>query len=183
VGPLVAVKRERRFAVRSNSPAKTRQLGSALGRVLRPGDFVGLVGDLGAGKTEFVRGVARGARVPKEEVASPTFAIVYPYGGRIPIHHADLYRLADEDELYATGLADLIGGESAMLVEWIDRLWSAAPADRLEIRFTAPASDARHLEIIATGSSSGALLNAWRRALQPANPSATSAASARRPRR
>jgi tRNA threonylcarbamoyladenosine biosynthesis protein TsaE len=132
--------------------------------VLRPGDFVGLVGDLGAGKTEFVRGVAAGAGVPGDEVASPTFAIVYPYRGRIPLHHADLYRLSDEDELYATGLSDLIGGETALLVEWIDRIWSAAPGDRLEVRLTARSARARRLDASATGPSSRALLHAWMRA-------------------
>ncbi|HEX4621756.1 MAG TPA: tRNA (adenosine(37)-N6)-threonylcarbamoyltransferase complex ATPase subunit type 1 TsaE [Myxococcaceae bacterium] len=148
----------------ARSPAKTRRLGAALGRVLRPGDFVGLVGDLGAGKTEFVRGVAAGAGVPVDEVASPTFAIVYPYRGRIPLHHADLYRLSDEDELYATGLSDLMGGESALLVEWIDRIWSAAPKDRLEVRLTVRGAHARRLDASATGSSSRALLDAWIRA-------------------
>ena len=91
----------------SPSPEETHRLGVKLGQLLQPGDFVGLIGDLGAGKTHLVRGVAEGAGVAHSEVASPTFAIVYPYDGRIPLYHADLYRLADYEELYATGFMDL----------------------------------------------------------------------------
>jgi tRNA threonylcarbamoyladenosine biosynthesis protein TsaE len=117
----------------SRSARATFELGARLGRALRPGDVVALSGDLGAGKTQLVRGACRGARVPEREVASPTFAIVATYRGRIPVHHADLYRVADEDELFATGFFDLLGGEGAVLVEWADRLPSALPAERLEI--------------------------------------------------
>ena len=102
------------------SPEQTHALGVRLGALLAPGDFVGLVGQLGAGKTHFVRGVAEGAGVAPGEVSSPTFAIVHPYQGRFPLHHADLYRLKDEDELYATGFFDLLGPDSAMLVEWLE---------------------------------------------------------------
>jgi len=150
--------------VTSTSPEQTRALGIRLGELLEPGDFVGLVGDLGAGKTHFVRGVAEGAQVPKSQVASPTFAIVYPYeGGRIPLFHADLYRLADYDELYATGFMDLIG-EGAMLVEWIDKVPEAMPPDRLLLTIEVPnegPEDVRTIRAEATGARAKALLTEW----------------------
>lgn len=133
------------------SPAAMRRLGACLGRLLEPGDFIGLIGDLGAGKTVFVRGLAEGAGVPSSEVASPTFAIVYPYRGRIPIHHADLYRLADEEELYATGFFDLLG-QGAMVVEWIDRVPQAMPEDRLVVTLTRTSERARRVTLEARGA-------------------------------
>lgn len=146
----------------STSPAQTRALGVALGALLQPGDFVGLIGDLGAGKTELSRGIAEGAGVPKSEVASPTFAIVYPYKGRITLFHADLYRLADEEELYATGFFDLVnGGEGAFLVEWIDKVPAAMPVDALEVRIEAPDLDRRLLNLTAGGARSARLLAEW----------------------
>ena len=145
-----------RFAARraSRSARATSALGERLGRLLAPGDVVALVGELGAGKTQLVRGACRGAGVPAREVASPSFAIVASYRGRIPIHHADLYRIGDEDELYATGFFDLVGGEGALLVEWADRVPGALPSERLEIRMShdARAPDVRHLEVAGTGS-------------------------------
>jgi tRNA threonylcarbamoyladenosine biosynthesis protein TsaE len=145
--------------LRSRSAAHTRALGAALGRALQPGDFVGLVGDLGAGKTELVRGVALGAGVAEGTVSSPTFAIVYPYEGRIPLFHADLYRVADADELYATGFADLVGG-GAVLVEWLDRVWSAAPSEILliEMKPIRGSAKARVLRVTARGSRPASLL-------------------------
>lgn len=146
----------------SDSPEVTRALGVALGRLLQPGDFVGLIGDLGAGKTELSRGVAEGAGVPKSEVASPTFAIVYPYQGRITLYHADLYRLADEEELYATGFFDLINaGEGAFLVEWIDKVPTAMPPEALELRLDAPDVDRRRIHATARGARPVALLEDW----------------------
>jgi tRNA threonylcarbamoyladenosine biosynthesis protein TsaE len=146
----------------SGSAERTYALGEALGRVLRPGDFVGLEGELGAGKTQLARGVAEGAQVPHGQVASPSFAIVYPYRGRLPLYHADLYRLADEDELYATGYFDLLeGGDGALLVEWIDRIPSAAPDERLWIRFEVLGEDRRAFHCEATGPRHCALLDEW----------------------
>ncbi len=143
----------------TRSPRATFDLGIRLGRMLHPGDVVALVGELGAGKTQLVRGICRGAEVPEAEVASPTFAIVATYRGRIPVHHADLYRLADEDELYATGFADLFGGEGALLVEWADRIPSALPRERLEIHLAHDddAPNVRHVAITGTGSRHAAL--------------------------
>ncbi len=148
-------------AVRSASPEETHRLGVRLGELLQPGDFIGLIGDLGAGKTHLVRGVAEGAHVPRDEVASPTFAIVYPYRGRIPLHHADLYRIADQDELYATGFMDLIDGESAMLVEWLDRVPEAAPREYLRLTLRPTAEETRELRAEAFGRRPAELLAAW----------------------
>lgn len=145
----------------SDSPSRTHALGVALGEALRPGDFVGLSGELGAGKTHFVRGVAEGAGVAARDVSSPTFAIVHPYRGRLLLHHADLYRLTDADELYATGFHELAGGEGAMLVEWIDQVPEAAPADALLIRLTPTAEERRAIEVRATGPNAAALLTRW----------------------
>ncbi len=138
----------------SRSAAATRALGRRLGALLRPGDVVALEGDLGAGKTELVRGACAGARVPLEEVSSPSFAIVATYRGRLPVHHADLYRIADEDELYGTGFGDLVGGEGALLVEWADRIPGALPRERLEIRMAhrEEGASVRRLELVGSGA-------------------------------
>jgi tRNA threonylcarbamoyladenosine biosynthesis protein TsaE len=145
----------------TRSARRTAQLGERLGRALAPGDVVALVGELGAGKTQLVRGVCAGAGVPAREVASPTFAVVATYHGRIPVHHADLYRLADEDELHATGFMDLLGGPGAVLVEWADRIPDALPRERLEIRLDhlrSPSS--RRITLRATGARHAALARA-----------------------
>lgn len=120
--------------LRLSSPNATKALGVKMAGLLREGDFVGFQGELGAGKTLLVRALCDALGVPKEQVASPTFAIVYPYsGGRIRVHHADLYRVESYDELYATGFMDLVGGPSALLVEWIDKVPEAAPPEWLRV--------------------------------------------------
>jgi tRNA threonylcarbamoyladenosine biosynthesis protein TsaE len=145
-----------------HSPEETQALGVRLGRVLGPGDFVGLVGALGAGKTHFVRGVAEGAGVDPAIVASPTYAIVTTYpGARLTLHHADLYRLRDAAELEATGFHDLDDGFTAMLVEWIDQIPGAAPRDHLRLTFRHEGPEARTLEIEPRGPRAARLVEAW----------------------
>jgi tRNA threonylcarbamoyladenosine biosynthesis protein TsaE len=162
-------RRARRVLV-TRSAAETAALGARLGRALRPGDLVALVGDLGAGKTQFVRGACRGARVPAGEVSSPSFAIVATYGGRIPIHHADLYRIGDVDELYATGFFDLVGGAGATLVEWADRVPGALPEERLTVtlRHDDRRPDVRRIELLGVGERHGALAAQLGTARRPA---------------
>jgi tRNA threonylcarbamoyladenosine biosynthesis protein TsaE len=145
----------------SESPEQTHRLGVKLGELLQVGDFVGLIGDLGAGKTHLVRGVAEGAHVKRSEVASPSFAIVYPYQGRIPLYHADLYRIADFDELYATGFLDLVGGDGAVLVEWLDRIPEAAPREYLRVTLRPTEEDVRELHAEAFGRRPAELLALW----------------------
>lgn len=151
---------ERRFT--SRSPEETFALGVRLGKALEPGDFVGLVGELGAGKTQLVRGVAFGAGVESSEVSSPSFAVVYPYRGRIPLFHADLFRVADYDELYATGFTELASSSGAVLVEWLDRVPEAAPPDLLLLRFELGEGDQdREIAVRAFGARAASLLRLW----------------------
>ena len=148
--------------VQLDSPEATHALGARLGALLQPGDFVGLVGELGAGKTQLVRGVASGAGVAAGEVASPTFAIVYPYQGRVLLYHADLYRLESEDELYGTGFSDLVtAGDGAVLVEWVEKVPGATPRDWLRVELRHAGGDARELTATALGPRAEALRRAW----------------------
>ncbi|AKU91625.1 tRNA (adenosine(37)-N6)-threonylcarbamoyltransferase complex ATPase subunit type 1 TsaE [Vulgatibacter incomptus] len=140
------------MTVNLEGSARTRALGRRIADLLRPGDFVGLVGELGAGKTLLSRSICEALGVPRERIASPTFAIVHPYdGGRIPIHHADLYRVEDYDELYATGFLDLVSEGSALIVEWIDRIPEAAPAEWLRIELEHVSPQARSARITGFG--------------------------------
>jgi tRNA threonylcarbamoyladenosine biosynthesis protein TsaE len=104
----------------TNSPAETEAAGERVGRDLRLGDLLLLEGDLGAGKTTFVRGVVRGAG-SSAHVASPTFQLVRVYPGRLQLAHVDLYRLRSNAELADLGLDELLD-EGAVVVEWGDRL-------------------------------------------------------------
>ena len=146
----------------TRSARDTFRLGERLGRLLGPGDVVALSGDLGAGKTQLARGICRGAGVPDAEVASPTFAIVATYRGRLPVNHADLYRIGDEDELAATGFEELVGREGASVVEWADRFPGALPVERLEVRIEPdPAGPSlRRFVMLGTGARHAALARA-----------------------
>jgi tRNA threonylcarbamoyladenosine biosynthesis protein TsaE len=161
VGPVTPPAPTLVRSARSGAPADTHALGERLGRLLLPGDFVGLEGDLGAGKTHLVRGVAQGAGVAPSQVASPTFAIVYPYQGRLPLYHADFYRLAGYDELYATGFMDLVDADGAVLVEWVGRVPEAVPRDWLRVHLEPQDDEERLLTAVAYGARPAALLDAW----------------------
>ena len=102
------------------SPAETERAGLLLGERLRPGDVVLLTGELGAGKTTFVRGVAQGTG-SKADVASPTFQLVRIYAGRVQLAHVDLYRVENNAELRDLGLEEL-ADRGAVVVEWGDRM-------------------------------------------------------------
>jgi len=126
----------------TNSAAETEAAGESFGRQLRQGDLLLLEGDLGAGKTTFVRGVARGAGSPAL-VASPTFQLVRVYPGRVQLAHIDLYRLENEAELLDLGLEELLD-QGAVVVEWGDRL-EAQEAGLLRIEHLG--GDRRHLRM------------------------------------
>ena len=106
----------------TNTPEETEALGARLARALEPGAVVAFTGDLGAGKTAFVRGLARGLGV-QDRVTSPTFTIVNEYeGGRLPLFHFDLYRLGCADELFDIGWEDYLARGGVCAVEWSERM-------------------------------------------------------------
>src|SRR6476646_6065274 len=105
----------------SRSPAETAALGEQWGREAQTGLVIGLSGDLGAGKTELVKGLARGLNIT-ERVHSPTFALINIYkGGRFPLFHIDLYRLETPEQIIAAGLEEYLQPAGVTVIEWIDR--------------------------------------------------------------
>jgi tRNA threonylcarbamoyladenosine biosynthesis protein TsaE len=150
------------------SPDDTQRAGAALARCLRPGDLLGLVGDLGAGKTLMIQGIARGLAVPPEmRVTSPTFTLVNEYhGGSIPLYHADLYRIERAAELDELGLDEICRrGDGVVCVEWCDR-FPVLGRDYLEIRFEVSGASERRLSATGHGARSRAVLADWAAALQ-----------------
>ena len=130
----------------SDSEAATSTLGEKLGARLRPGDVVLLYGDLGAGKTAFVRGMARGIGANPDDVTSPTFTIVQEYAGpSATLYHVDLYRL-EGPEIDDLGLEDLVSGDGIVAIEWAER-WSGRPDDVTEVRIEDIGDDRRRISI------------------------------------
>jgi tRNA threonylcarbamoyladenosine biosynthesis protein TsaE len=129
--------------------AETSQAGEALGRTLRSGDVVLLYGDLGAGKTAFVRGLARGIGANPDEVTSPTFTIVQGYAGpAATLYHVDLYRL-EGPEIDDLGLEDLVSGEGIVAIEWAER-WKDRPEDVTEVRIDDLGDECRRISVTAS---------------------------------
>lgn len=139
------------YSVTTTAAAATGAIGAAIGALLGPGDLVVLAGDLGAGKTTLAKGIAAGLGVT-DPVTSPTFAIVQEYAGRVPVAHADVYRLTSIAELADLTLDELLD-DHVVLVEWGDRVEAALPADRIEIRLESGAGpDDRRLTVTPVGS-------------------------------
>ena len=146
----------------------TQRLGAALGKLLAPGDLVVLEGDLGAGKTFLVRAVARALGVPTAvAVTSPTFALVHELAGRVPILHADLYRLDAPDELVELGLRDRIGGDAVVLVEWGARFVEAigVPEVRIDLALGADGEE-RSAKVTGSGARGGEIVRGVREGLR-----------------
>ena len=128
------------MTIRTDSADATRAVAAALAELLVAGDLVLLVGDLGAGKTAFAQGLARGLGVD-EPVTSPTFTIVQEYEGRLPVAHVDVYRLDRVQDLYDLGFDELIDDGRVTIVEWGDLIAQALPADHLVVRIDPGAAD------------------------------------------
>ena len=130
----------------TNSPSETEAVGAALAQVLQPGSGIAYRGDLGAGKTAFTRGLARGLGVT-ERVTSPTYTIVNEYlGGRMPLFHFDMYRLGSEDELFDIGWDDYLERGGVCAVEWSENVWGAME-DAIVITITRLDEDTRKIDI------------------------------------
>ncbi len=145
----------------SKSREETERMGEALAAFLRPGDVVLLSGDLGAGKTQLSKGVARGLGVC-EPVTSPTFNILLVHEGTdMPLFHFDLYRLENESELEDIDYFGTLEDEGVSLVEWGDRFPGATPEDALSITMSITGDDSRSIEVSPSGPRSAHLADSW----------------------
>lgn len=129
----------------TNSEEETSAIGERLGASLRQGDVVLLYGELGAGKTAFVRGLARGLGASPDDVSSPTFTLIQEYMGRVTLYHVDLYRL-EPKEIPDLGLEDLVLGDGVVAIEWAER-WPGRPNDVIEVKIEDAGEDARSISI------------------------------------
>lgn len=122
------------FCADSRSPDETRRLGAVIGRLVEAGDVIAIQGPLGVGKTCLVQGIARGLDVDaRTPVTSPTFTLVGEYAGRVPLRHADFYRVESYRRLEDAGFDDLLDARGVLAVEWPERFPRALPKDPLLI--------------------------------------------------
>ncbi|MCL4503544.1 MAG: tRNA (adenosine(37)-N6)-threonylcarbamoyltransferase complex ATPase subunit type 1 TsaE [Deltaproteobacteria bacterium] len=144
----------------THSPAETRAVATRLAAWLVPGDIIALNGELGSGKTEFVHGLAAGLEVPPEApVASPSFALVHEYPGRLLLVHLDLYRLEDLPAEMLPDLEEYLSGGGVVAVEWAQRLTPLLAGDYLEIRLAILSDTDRQLTLVGHGPRGQELLN------------------------
>ncbi|WP_144451455.1 tRNA (adenosine(37)-N6)-threonylcarbamoyltransferase complex ATPase subunit type 1 TsaE [Halalkalibacter nanhaiisediminis] len=142
------------WTIVTESPEETMRIAENLGQLVQEGDVITLEGDLGAGKTSFTKGLAKGLGV-KRVVNSPTFTIIKEYQGRLPLYHMDVYRMEDEAE--DLGLDEYFYGEGVSVIEWPSMIPSQLPEDRLMISIYHLGETTRKISIKSTGVRSAVL--------------------------
>lgn len=135
----------------TDGPAATLALGARLAAHLRPGDVLALYGDLGAGKTHLVKGIATGLGVDPDDVASPTFVLVHEYASDPPLYHFDAYRTERPDEFTRIGFEEYAADDGVCVVEWPERIEPLLPAGTIRLRLTALGGDRRRVEVVDGG--------------------------------
>ena len=133
---------------RTESPEETQSLGEELGKKLKPGHVIALIGDLGTGKTCLTQGIARGVGLaPNEVVNSPSYILINEYNGNIPIYHIDLYRIETSEEIVELGLGEYVNGDGICIIEWADRMENALPERCIKVHITWIGENARSIRI------------------------------------
>ena len=151
------------WAVISPSAEHTRKWGNRLGRLLQGGEIIGLVGELGAGKTCFVRGLAEGLEVSRKAwIRSPTFTLVNEYHGRLAVYHIDLYRLESTGELEELNLREYLYSDGVSLIEWFEYFPADEVDDYLEVKLAYRAGSKREMTFIPRGPRYEELVQALR---------------------
>ncbi len=141
-----------KVVIQSKSASETVRLGRNIGSRLLPGDVVALVGELGAGKTQLIKGLAAGAGITNPTyISSPSFTLINEYPGKSPFYHIDLFRLSKESEAEELGLEDYIQGKGITAIEWADKIPSFLPKAFLLIRIAYTGRNTRSLEISGKG--------------------------------
>lgn len=135
----------------THSVDETLALGERMAGMLKAGDILLLSGNLGAGKTHFVKGVARGFGVDESQVNSPTFTLIHEYKtGRLPIYHIDAYRLNSEQEAVEIGIEDYLYGDGVCLVEWPERIAGLLPPGYVTVNIESTGSESRRFSFRKT---------------------------------
>ena len=143
----------------SHGESQTEAVGRAIGLAGRAGDVVALVGELGAGKTRLVKGVAAGLRVKNmQDVRSPTFVLIREHAGRLRLFHVDAYRLGGAGELNSLGFEEILSQGGLTVVEWADHVADGLPADRLTLHLAITGLRSRKVNLSCGGGRSRALL-------------------------
>ena len=119
----------------SHSAEQTEDIGYELGKRLKSGDVVAMFGEMGAGKTAFARGLARGMDFDGE-VSSPTFALVHEYPARHMLYHFDMYRITNWDDLYSTGFFDYLESGGVLVIEWSENIENALPNNSIRVEIS-----------------------------------------------
>jgi len=136
--------------IKTINPEETKALGYKLGKALKGGDVLCLMGDLGAGKTTLTQSIAEGLGVD-DYVTSPTFTLVNEYEGRYPVYHFDVYRLNDIDEVYDIGFEEYVYSNGVTIIEWANMIEEVLPKDRLEATISKGEDNEREILIEAKG--------------------------------
>lgn len=148
------------MVISSKSASETIRIGKNIGSFLQPGDVVALVGELGVGKTQLVKGLAEGVGVGKPTyISSPSFTLINEYLGRVPFYHIDLFRLEQEKEVEELGLEDYFQAGGITAIEWADKIAPLLPEEILWIDIYYTGENTRSLEINGKGKHFEALVN------------------------
>src|SRR6202521_4178786 len=149
------------MVIESRSPHETKSWGRRLASLLEGGELLGLIGDLGAGKTLFIKGLASGLSLREEDILSPTFTMIQEHRGRMALYHIDLYRL-EEAGLDDLGLREYLFTSGVAAVEWFERLREAEDLEVLSVRISYLSPSARRIEFVAASDRYARLLERLR---------------------
>jgi tRNA threonylcarbamoyladenosine biosynthesis protein TsaE len=131
----------------SRGPDETKEIGFRIGRLLRPGDVVGLYGELGSGKTTMVKGIAKALGIEERDIISASFTIIAEYDTTPPFSHIDLYRIEKDAELDEVGLWNQIEGEGISVIEWAEKAERGLPEGAIRVRLTTISDNMREITI------------------------------------
>ena len=149
-------------ALTTKNEEETRAVGASLAAHLRGGELIGLYGDLGAGKTVFIKGLASGLSLREEDILSPTFTMIQEHHGRFPLYHIDLYHL-EEATLDDLGLREYLFSEGVAAVEWFERLRGGTEMEYLSVRISYAGANLRRIEFSAVDSRHAQLISKLKR--------------------
>jgi tRNA threonylcarbamoyladenosine biosynthesis protein TsaE len=150
------------MVIESRSPHETKSWGRRLASLLEGGELLGLIGDLGSGKTVFIKGLASGLSLREEDILSPTFTMIQEHHGRFPLYHIDLYRL-EEVTLDDLGLREYLFSHGVAAVEWFERLRGGADMEFLSVRISYAGANLRRIEFSAVDSRHAQIISKLKR--------------------